>query len=714
MSAHLIELAEADARRVVLAQAIEAADERGALLGEAERDAAERAVLERRKIAAGERPQPQWYLPERAGEMLRTVQRRHPAIARLEQAQAGLSRVGWALAAIALVLGFASDLVGDPHRLNLLALPLLGFVAWNFAVYVLIVVSWVARGRPGFVDALLRWLAGMPAWLDAPVAGRLRRSVAAQFQLHWWGVAGALEGARVQRILHVAAAAWAVGVMLSLAWHGLGNEYRVGWESTWLQAPQVRWLANTISAPGRSVVQGAPFSLEEIERLHGWPGAGQPLSGRWVLLYIAFLFAVVVVPRLLLAAWSAWRAARLARAVRIDTAQPYFEQVMARVSPAQLSIALLAPDPALHEALTCALRQAGADPLLATLQRDELRVAHEAARADQLWFACETQPQLAQALAALVGTSAPVILLAGDGVHVGELDQTLRPLVAEVLPLRATLACWPLEGPWRDAMLRHARPWKRAGTERLAHAWAAQHERRWASALHCLSLALARAARDAQPLPSMLPRAREREEAMGVLLQRLEAQLREMHGELLRLHSVEGLSRASGVQAGARSWSSYLANQGGAGLAGAMAGLGAGALAGAKIDLLTGGLTMGAGAAVGALIGGAGAFGAARFLEWGGKVRLGDEQLQSLAESLLLQYLAVIHAGRLEPDTNPWQAEAIAAVAAIAPEFKRACKVARDASDEEAAADVLRGPLQAACGALLRGLYPHADLSIPA
>jgi hypothetical protein len=707
-----LEWPEDEARRVVLVQAIEAADAHGALVSEAEREAAERAVLERRKIAPGERPQPQWYLPERAAEVLRTVQRRHPAVLRLELEQAGWSRLALVLPAIALVLGFASDLVGDPHRLNLLALPLLGFVAWNIAVYLLVLVSLFARGRPGFVDAWLRALAGLPAWLGAPLAGRLRRSVAAQFQLHWWRVAGALEGARVQRILHFSAAAWAVGVMLSLAWHGIGSEYRVGWESTWLQAPQVRWLANAISAPGRAVTQLAPFGTDEIERLHGWPGAGQPLSGRWVLLYIAFLFAVVVLPRLLLAAWSAWRAMRLARAVRVDAGEPYFEQLMARVSPARVGVELVSPEPALLHALQRVLRQAGADPQLATPQHDELREAGELLRADVVWLACTTHAQASQALAAKVGSAAPVILLAGPDVQVTQLDQTLRPLVAEVLPMAATIACWPLEQPLREAVLRHARPWKRAGTERLMQAWAAQHERRWASALHCLGLALARAARDSEPLPSMLPRAKDREQAMGVLLQRLEERLREMHGELLRLYGVEGLSRASGVAAGERSWTTYLVNQGGAGLAGAMAGLGAGALAGAKIDLLTGGLTMGAGAAFGALIGGAGAFGAARFWEWGGKVRLGDEQLQSLAESLLLQYLAVIHAGRLEPETGRWQAEAIAAVAAAAADVQRACKAAREAADEQAAADVLRAPLRAACGALLRSLYPGAPLSL--
>ena len=120
--------------------------------------------------------------------------------------------------------------------------------------------------------------------------------------------------------------------------------------------------------------------------------------------------------------------------------------------------------------------------------------------------------------------------------------------------------------------------------------------------------------------------------------------------------------------------------QAGAAAAGALAG----ALAGAKIDLLTGGLSMGAGIAVGAILGGTGVFTAARYWLLGGTVRLSDEQVLSLAELLVMQYLATIHSGRvadLQDGNIPgnWKSETVAAVGADAEAYKRETKRARNA-----------------------------------
>ena len=83
----------------------------------------------------------------------------------------------------------------------------------------------------------------------------------------------------------------------------------------------------------------------------------------------------------------------------------------------------------------------------------------------------------------------------------------------------------------------------------------------------------------------------------------------------------------------------------------AMGGAASGAAAGASIDLMTGGMTLGAAAALGALAGGsAGLIGAL----WtnrdmpDGRVRiaLGDDMLLALVQACVLRYLAVIHVRR--------------------------------------------------------------------
>lgn len=712
----MVTLAEPEARKVVLVQALEDDAEGGALASEAEVSAAEREVLARHHVPPGEPPQPQWYLPARAKEILQYVGKRRPALVRLADEDALWKRLGIGLSLVALALGFGSDQIGDPHNLDLLALPLLGFVAWNLAIYVLLLASLLTRGKFGFADWLLRWIADLPEGVKGVVGGRLRRSVATRFRLHWWRTAGALEGLRVQRSLHMAAAAWALGVILSIGAHGLSKEYRVGWESTWLNAGQVHWLANVISAPGRALVGAKGYSREEIEALHGVAKGGQDVARKWALLYVTFLLASVVLPRLALAFSAAVRLRRGARRVRIDISQPYYVELMERVSPARLRVRIASEDKALRDAIDCVLRQAANEgrALPRTAENDELVLVGDDAEADQVWLLASTAEGLRASLAGLPA-SAATIVLAGDGVDFNALEQPLRGAAAETLPLR-TIACWPLEATLRDAMQRHAPARKRAGVVRLARAWAAQHEARWGQSVRALAHALAQSAADSEPVERKWLGfgGKAREAAMEKLLARLEERLASLHGELLRINAADGLLPRSSVGEG-RDALGGLLSEGNAGVAGALAGLGAGALAGAHIDLMTGGLTMGAGAALGALIGGAGAFGAARFWDLGGRVRLGDEQLQSLAESLVLQYLAVVHAGRPLPQAAQdfearWRSEAIAAVARGADELRDALKAVRDASGETAAQQEVATALRRACSAAFRALYPAVDL----
>src|SRR5690606_10798386 len=118
--------------------------------------------------------------------------------------------------------------------------------------------------------------------------------------------------------------------------------------------------------------------------------------------------------------------------------------------------------------------------------------------------------------------------------------------------------------------------------------------------------------------------------------------------DLLRLHDVDAPMVAVGaplpgerftVQAPLRSSEA------------GMAGAATGAAVGVGIDLATGGLTLGAAAALGAMIGGGAAFVGTAWRQWSGApqdtvVQLNDEMLQALCEAALLHYLAVVHAGR--------------------------------------------------------------------
>jgi hypothetical protein len=197
--------------------------------------------------------------------------------------------------------------------------------------------------------------------------------------------------------------------------------------------------------------------------------------------------------------------------------------------------------------------------------------------------------------------------------------------------------------------------------ERLVAAWATHHANRFAAAMALMGSALADAVQDSENVGGMLAGAKERAVATAALMGRMQVRLDALHAELVRLYSVPASSMAHVI--GSDSGRMQVFGQAGAGAAGAIAG----ALAGAKIDLLTGGLSMGAGIAVGAILGGSGLFTAARYWLLGGTVRLSDEQVLGLAELLVMQYLATIHSGRvgdLQDGQIPthWKSETVAAV----------------------------------------------------
>jgi hypothetical protein len=84
------------------------------------------------------------------------------------------------------------------------------------------------------------------------------------------------------------------------------------------------------------------------------------------------------------------------------------------------------------------------------------------------------------------------------------------------------------------------------------------------------------------------------------------------------------------------------------GRAAVLGGLATGALAGLKADLLSGGLTMGAGAVAGGVLGALGAAGAARGLNAArgtehSHAAWGDDALLPLVQALLLPYLRLAH-----------------------------------------------------------------------
>ncbi|MDE2564183.1 MAG: DUF2868 domain-containing protein, partial [Burkholderiales bacterium] len=160
-------------------------------------------------------------------------------------------------------------------------------------------------------------------------AGRPPRgSVAAAFGLAWARVASPLMLARAALVLHAAAAALALGLIAGLYLRGLVLDYRAGWQSTFLDAAQVRAALALLLAPASALTGIAVPDAAAMQALRFGAGtAPMAPAAPWLHLIAATLALFVVVPRGLLALASAWRARRLSRRLPLPLQEPYFQRL---------------------------------------------------------------------------------------------------------------------------------------------------------------------------------------------------------------------------------------------------------------------------------------------------------------------------------------------------------------------------------------------------
>jgi hypothetical protein len=721
-----LRLDEASARRLVLARAIDDVDVQGKLLSEPEREQLEREALE---ASRGDSPAAELdlahYLEQRARKLLAVVENRNPQLAALQDPEPWRRWLLWALPLLAAVAAALLDRIDNPQQVNMLSPPLLGVLAWNLCMYLLLVVAafapeaWQGKGLLAMVQ---RRLAGLPG--HGRRTGRLRVDVSARFHQQWLQATSRQQLLWFKQLLHLTAAGWALGLAVSIIIGGLVRQYRVGWESTLLDLGQVHAFLSALFAPVVALFPLPAFSTADLQRMAFASNAtiGVEEARRWVWMYLALLALVVLVPRLLLAAWAAWRRSRLARAVGIDLRDPYYVDVLARVSPARVTLALLAPPGRARDLLLRVLQEASHRParkgalrtVLTTAKGDVLRVfdippgyqppAPGAARsgpgAAQAWLQelmgrFRTAPAVGanedELLVALADCDL-VLLLPADGAAIAQATRLLHWVAQPALVLadargdledyRASVQRCGLSADVLD-LAGVAAHWLREPRllEAIAARLPASHgEERQARAMQLLAALLARAAREREEVAGTPVNLRQlvdsgvreasqraRDSAAQALLVRVRAEETATLAELVRLHGLDALAApvaATRLEEGFDLRQAVDEPQAG------MAGAATGAAMGAGIDLLTGGLTLGAAAALGAVIGGGAAYVAAALKNRAAPagqshVQLSEEMLVALAESALAGYLAVAH--RLAPAAGSlpaaWHSEVVAAVA---------------------------------------------------
>src|SRR5262245_56481956 len=242
---------EAAARDVLLLRAFETASPRTDAWSDDDRAWASRAASEVVGVDAGvER-----FLARRAALAIERLSVRDRNVARALRVLHWRGWISELVIGVAFVLGVAVDAIGPAHRVNILAFPLLALLLWNLFVYLLLIV------RPLFAVAnrriepgpLRRAIARLGLGISRTHVPMSASPPLVTFTRDWLEASSPLIGARVASILHRAAFAFALGAIASLYLRGIVFEYRAGWESTFLDAMNVRRLLSFVLAPATAL-----------------------------------------------------------------------------------------------------------------------------------------------------------------------------------------------------------------------------------------------------------------------------------------------------------------------------------------------------------------------------------------------------------------------------------------------------------------------------
>ena len=314
-------------RTVLLIQAIEESDRGGDVLPSADRAEATREVV--RSAPQGRAIQPriglarvdETMLALRAERLLARVRLRSPAVDYVLAVAGGLTWLGRAALSLALIVGLSLSTLDGSRRINILAFPLIGLIAWNFFIYALLIVArikrtgamragtlWSGRFYERWIGARIDGLLKQSLRFNAPLATALRR-----FTREWVQVEHPLLLERAQLLMHCAAALVAVGLIAGLYMRGMVLRYEAGWESTFLSPKSVHALLAVLYGPGAMLSGIGLPSISGVNALRwtGVSGGGEAAS--WIHLIALTALLYIILPRLILACMSGFNLWRLSR-----------------------------------------------------------------------------------------------------------------------------------------------------------------------------------------------------------------------------------------------------------------------------------------------------------------------------------------------------------------------------------------------------------------
>ncbi len=319
-------------RTVLLIQAIEETDRAGEVIPLADRTDASRAII-RESASKRVEAQPsavlsaqsQAFLVKRSERLLERLRLRSPAVIHVLALSGGLTSLGRFVLVAALALGVSLSALDGSRRINILAFPLIGLIAWNIFVYLILIVTWIrTRDRAvtaGFWSAHFyeRWIAGRIESLmrhstryNVPLTTGLRR-----FAGEWGALSQPILFLRAKRLMHLAAALVAIGLIVGLYIRGIALRYEAGWESTFLGPQSAYALISALYEPASALSGISHGSLGEISELRWTATGGGGEAASWIHLIAITAVLYIVLPRLLAAIAASFGLWRLSRQIPV-------------------------------------------------------------------------------------------------------------------------------------------------------------------------------------------------------------------------------------------------------------------------------------------------------------------------------------------------------------------------------------------------------------
>lgn len=262
---------------------------------------------------------------------------------------------------IALVLGFATNLLGPAEKIHVVRNPVLLLVAWNLLVYLILFLVLLVKPRkrnlvssssskpsaqqstnnprrsaaeakihiPRLAQFVMPGLWHFFHRAALSVSEKKKfADVARRFSANWYAVAAHLLAARWEIMLHLGALFLATGAVAGMYFQGLFQGYQVIWSSTFITGqPYVVAFVHFLFGPSLLVSDLLGLGLSDAIDAARLLSPQGDKAAAWIHLFFITVMITIVIPRAALAAWQ-WRNIKRRRqefGLRLD---PYYGEVI--------------------------------------------------------------------------------------------------------------------------------------------------------------------------------------------------------------------------------------------------------------------------------------------------------------------------------------------------------------------------------------------------